>query len=79
MRKKQVLLIMICSLFIITTACASYPSYPKSEGNKKITKNEITKTIVVAGAEPEGIVAAVILAQRGHKVYLLDHHHEPGG
>lgn len=76
MRKKGMLLVMMSLILAITTACSSYG---QDIGIPKVVQNENIKTIVVAGAEPEGIVAAVILAQRGHKVYLLDHHHELGG
>lgn len=59
--------------------CAVNPRTAFEDVFEKLPVTEISKKILIIGAGPSGVTAAVVLAERGHRVTIIDTHHKAGG
>lgn len=62
----------------LSIGCVVNP-FAGHEGDRKIVKTETPKKVMIAGAGPAGMVAAWILAARGHSVTLYEKEGQVGG
>ena len=60
-------------------SCIQHPATSREEAYGQITQTSVAKSVMVIGGGPAGMKAAVVAAQRGHRVTLVEQAPRLGG